>query len=261
MPVINISRLSFEYSKDVKILQDINLRIDEPGFVCIIGPNGVGKSTLVKCISGILKPTSGSIMLNSSNLDSLSPAELAKIIGYVPSRSGDISFMTVLDTVLVGRYAHQKWKTNAEDVMTAHKALEVMESEILAMSFFDELSAGQHQKVSLARGLVQESAILVLDEPTSNLDIRHQVYVMEFLRALCKKTSTTIVMVSHDLNLSAKYADTLVVLEPPGKIYGVGTPAEIITKDMIKQVYKINCDVVDDHGSPHVILQSVIMPE
>lgn len=133
-----------------------------------------------------------------------------------------------------------------------------MEIDGLAMRNFNELSAGQHQKVSLARGLVQEAQILILDEPTSNLDVRHQMYVSTFLKLLVRKTGMTVLMVSHDLNLSAKFADRIIVMEPPGRVYGIGTPNEVVTKEMLRRVYNVETDIIDDHGSPHVVLQSVI---
>ena len=123
---------------------------------------------------------------------------------------------------------------------------------------FNELSAGQHQKVSIARGLVQEPKILMLDEPTANLDIRHQIYVSAFLRRLSDKTGMTCFTVSHDLNLDAKYATKVIVLQRPGKIYAIGEPNEVINEQMIHDVYNVDSEIVDDHGTPHVILQGVL---
>lgn len=246
------------YSADRPIVKDITFNIDRPEFLCVIGPNGVGKSTLIRCINGLIKPTEGEVRVYGTNVDDYELRDLAKIIGYVPVMTSEFNVMTVLDTVLIGRYAHQKWRTTGEDIAVAYKALKAMEIEDLADRRFNELSAGQHQKVAIARGLVQEPKVLVLDEPTSNLDVRHQIYVSAFLRELSSRTDMTVVMISHDLNLAAKYADKIVVMKRPGVLYGIGTPHEMITREMIREVYGVDCEVVDDHGTPHVMLEDVL---
>lgn len=261
MPIIDVKDVSFGYDEDRMVLNGLSFSIDRPSFVCIVGPNGVGKSTLIRCMNGLIEPTFGEVDILGRNVRDYPLKELAKIVGYVPVMSGDFNVLTVLDTVLIGRYAHQKWKTTQEDLDISYKALEAMEIESLAMRNFNELSAGQHQKVSLARGLVQETQILILDEPTSNLDVRHQLYVSAFLKKLVRRTGITVVMVSHDINLSAKFADTVVVMEPPGRIYGIGTPEQVITKEMLRRVYKVDCDIIDDHGTPHVVLESVLFDD
>jgi len=253
-PIIEVEGLTFGYDART-ILHDISFKIDEPGFYCIIGPNGVGKSTLIKCITGHIKPNSGKVSVYGKEVKDYKLSELAKTVGYVPVMNADFNVLTVLDTVLIGRYSHQRWRTTPEDLAIAHGALESMDIGDLAMRYFSELSAGQRQKVSLARGLVQEPRILILDEPTSNLDIRHQMYVSAFLKTLCEKTAMTVLMISHDLNLAAKFSDEVLVMEPPGKLYGIGAPKDIVTEEMIERVYEVPCEVIDDHGSPHVILQ------
>ena len=256
-PVLKVQNLSFQYRNGNSVLHDISFTLDKPGLTCIVGPNGVGKSTLIKCIDGILKPTTGNVEVMGKDVSEYKLKELAKIVGYVPVMSSSYNVMTVLETVIIGRYARQKWRTTQEDIEIAHSALEAMEIDDLAMRNFNELSAGQHQKVSLARGLVQEPRIMLLDEPTSNLDVRHQLFVSDFLKRLCDKTGINVLMISHDLNLAAKFSDNLLVLEKPGKLYGIGPPSEIISSEMLKRVYNVESEVVDDHGSPHVVLQSV----
>ncbi len=250
--------ITFGYGQDKTVIEDIDFSIDEPEFLCVVGPNGVGKSTLVKCITGSLKPTKGEVRIHGRNVRSYPLKELSKYIGYVPVATEDYNSMTVLDTVLVGRYSRQKWRTTPADLRKAYKALGAMQVEDLAMRRFDEISAGQHQKVALARGIVQEAEVLILDEPTSNLDPRHQVYVSSFLRELSEQTRTSVVMVSHDLNIAAKYADRLLVVEPPGVLCDIGAPGDIISRDMVRDVYGVDCNIVDDGGVPHVILQDVI---
>lgn len=255
---LECSNVCFGYDGGKQILHDISFSTDKPEFICIVGPNGVGKSTLIRCINGLIKPTSGTVSVNGNDVRDYPLKDLAKIISYVPVMSRDFNVLTVLDTVLIGRYAHQGWRTKAEDIRIAHLSLESMELDHLAMRNFNELSAGQHQKVSLARGLVQESEMILLDEPTSNLDVRHQMYVSAFLKELVRETGVTVVMVSHDLNLSAKYADRMIVMGPPGRIYSIGTPNEVITEEMLADVYNVKGEIHDDHGVPHVVLQSVI---
>ncbi len=257
MAILSLKDVSCGYG-DKEILSGISFDIDEPGYICIVGPNGVGKSTLVKLIDGIVKPTSGRIEVFGRELGDYTLKELSKVVGYVPVMSSDFNVMSVLDTVLRGRYSRQKWRTTAKDIAVAVKSLKAMEIEDLIDRNFNELSAGQRQKVSISRGLVQEPRILMLDEPTANLDIRHQVYVSAFLRGLSERTGTTCFTVSHDLNLAAKYATKVIVLRKPGRIYAIGRPEEVITEEMIRDVYDMDCEIVDDHGAPHVILQGVL---
>lgn len=258
MAIMEIDGVSYGYDESSLVLHDLSFSIYEPSFVCIVGPNGVGKSTLIRCMNGLIKPTQGCVRVFDTDVRDYKPKDLAKIVGYVPVMSGDFNVLTVLDTVLIGRYAHQKWKTTQEDIDKSYRALEAMEIEHLAMRNFNELSAGQHQKVSLARGLVQETQILLLDEPTSNLDVRHQMYVSSFLKRLVKTTGMTVVMVSHDLNLSAKFADTMVIMAPPGIIYDIGTPNQVVTSQMLREVYNVESEIHDDHGAPHIVLEDVL---
>lgn len=257
-PILEVEDVTFGYTSDRPVLQDTSFRIDEPEFLCIVGPNGVGKSTLVRCVNGSIKPSSGTVRVHGRDVSEYPLKELALHVSYVPVATEDYSIMSVLDTVLVGRYTHQKCKITSEGVEKAYKALRAMQVQDLAMRKFNELSAGQHQKVALARGLVQEADFMILDEPTSNLDPRHQVYVSSFLRFLSKKMGVTVIMISHDLNVSAKYADRLLVMERPRRIHSIGAPREVINRDMIRRAYNIDCDIVDDHGKPHVMLQDFI---
>ncbi len=257
MSIISVKDVHCGYG-DKEILSGVSFDIDEPGFICIVGPNGVGKSTLIKVVDGIIKPTSGSVSIMDKDVSEYKLRDLSKIVGYVPVIANDFNVLSVLDTVLIGRYSRQKIRTTKEDIAVAVKALNAMEIADLASRNFNELSAGQRQKVSISRGLVQEPKILMLDEPTANLDIRHQIYVSAFLRRLTEKTGITSFTVSHDLNLAAKYATKVIVLKRPGEIYAIGDPKDVITKRMIHDVYNVDCEVIDDHGVPHVLLQGVL---
>lgn len=253
---IRIDNVEFSYTS-APVLNDISLDIDGPAFVSILGPNGVGKSTLIHCINKILQPTSGSVFIDGKNVRETSIKELAKQIGYVPYSANDTFPLTVVDTVMMGRHPHSKWKSLDNDLDVVYDTLKVLGISHLAMRQFNELSAGQHQKVMLARGLVQEPKILLLDEPTSNLDIRHQLDVTKMLKQLSVEKGILIIMISHDINIAAKYADS-VILMFQGKIFDVGTPREVITEDNLRTVYGVESRVIDDEGRPHVILRDAL---
>lgn len=261
MSDLRINDLDFQYSEDLKILHGINLTLDSPGLICIIGPNGVGKSTLVKCINRLLKPTSGEVTIDGAPVSEYPPKELAKKVAYVPATSSDDFSMSVMDTVMMGRHPYHRFGSTKEDLHIVYEVLKELNITHLALRNYDELSAGQHQKVALARGLAQSTDILILDEPTANLDVRHQVQVTELMRDIAHNKGITVLMISHDLNVSCKFADRLIVMAYPGIIYRIGTPKEVISEDLIRYVYGMNSKIVDDCGRPHVILQDPLSEE
>ena len=249
---VTISGLEFGYSSS-PVLKDVNLEVNGPQLISIIGPNGVGKSTLIHCINKILSPTKGVVMINGEDVSGISIKEMAKKVGYVPYATSDAFPLSVVDTVLMGRHPHSGWKSLDHDLDVVYSTLKLINIEHLAMRSFDELSAGQHQKVMLARGLVQEPEVLLLDEPTSNLDIKHQMEVTRILRNLSQEKGILIIMISHDLNIAAKYSDNMVMLSN-GSIYAVGTPKEVLTKENIKAVYGVDSEIIESHGRPHIIM-------
>jgi len=247
-----IDGIEFGYSS-TPVLKDITLDANGPQLLSIIGPNGVGKSTLIHCINRILSPNKGTVLIDGDKVNDISLKDLAKKVGYVPYSANDTFPLSVVDTVLMGRHPHATYKSLDKDLDIVYDTLRLLDIEDLAMRNFDELSAGQHQKVMLARGLVQEPEILLLDEPTSNLDIKHQMEVTRILRDLSLEKGILVIMISHDLNIASKYSDTMMMLFG-GSIFAIGTPSEVITKENIKAVYDVESDVIDVHGRPHLIM-------
>jgi iron complex transport system ATP-binding protein len=237
---------------DIRIWKDINLDIHEPGLVAILGPNGVGKSTFMYTINKILEPTDGHVLINGTDVMDMDYKDIAKIIAYVPQQSNETFAMSVLDTVLMGRYPVSGFVTTKEDVDIATKCLKIMDITDLAMRNFNELSAGQHQKVMIARGLAQEPQILMLDEPTSNLDVYHQYYVMKMLRDIAKEKGIIILVICHDLNIASRFADRLILLSK-GVIGADGPSSEVITQENIKTVYGMDTDVIEVDDRPYII--------
>ncbi len=250
---LEVNGICFSYSSK-PVLNNVVFSVNEPKLVAILGPNGVGKSTLIHCIDRILKPSGGTVMIDGkANID-YHMKELAKKVGYVPYSSSDTFPMTVVDAVLLGRHPHSNWKTTKEDVRLVISVLRRMGISDLAKCQFNELSAGQHQKAMLARGLVQEPEILLLDEPTANLDVKHQLGVTKLLKEISDENHTLIIMICHDLNIAAKYADVILMMKD-GTIYAAGTPEEVMTEENIRDVYDVDCRIIEDQGRPHVILR------
>ncbi len=254
MHQIEIDGLDYSYSKDELILKGINLDIRHPQLVSIVGPNGVGKSTLIHCINRILEPTHGVVMVDEVDVKNYNTRELAKKIGYVPCTSSDTFPMTVVDTILMGRNPHRKWKSLHQDLLVVKEVMDMMDIADLAMRPFNELSAGQHQRVMLARGLAQEPEILLLDEPTANLDIKHQMDVIRLLKVLSTKKKIVVVMISHDLNLASRYSDNIIMMSE-GEIFAVGKPLDVITPENIMRVYGVDSDVIVSDGRPFMIVR------
>lgn len=248
--------ITFSYGRKA-IIDSLSFDFEDGAFYAILGPNGVGKSTFLRCLNRILKPSAGIITLDGRDIRDIPLKEMARLVGYVPYSSGDSFPLTVVDTVLMGRHPRSRFGGLVDDLKKTHEVLELLEISDLALRDLNSLSAGQHQKVMLARGLVQEPEVLLLDEPTANLDVRYQLEVCQILRDLCDSKRIAVVMVCHDLNIAAKYADRLILLHD-GRIYSAGEPSDVLTPEALKEVYGVEATVVPHNGRPCVILDDFI---
>jgi len=247
---ITIKGLKFSYNGS-NILDDLDLEIEDSEVLGLVGPNGSGKTTLIKCIDRILKPR-GSILLDGREMEDMRRKEIAKRLGYVPQSGPAPLATTVFDTVLMGRRPQISWRVSDGDIKKVSDTLEQLDLQGLAMRDFSQLSGGQKQKVLIARALCQEPAVLLLDEPTSNLDMRHQLEVLEIITTLVKEKRISVVMALHDLNLAAMFADKLAILKD-GKIYAAGKPADLLTAWNIRDVYGVEAMVMDNMGRPYIV--------
>lgn len=238
------------------ILQGVSLAIPSNKISIIIGSNGCGKSTLLKTMARLIKPISGQVMLDDKSINKIPPKQLARVLGLLPQSPIVPEGITVADLVGRGRFPHQSflkgWST--EDYDAVAEAMEMMNITELSDSHIDELSGGQRQRVWIAMALAQQTDILFLDEPTTYLDITYQVEILDLLTDLNRKYGTTIVMVLHDINLSARYADYIFALHK-GRLVSEGTPANVITSELIKDIFNLNCVVTQDpvSDSPSVV--------
>ena len=248
---LQIRDLSFSYGS-TQILKDINMELDSSDVLGIVGPNGAGKSTLIRCIDRILVPQQGTVLLDGQEMKQMSSMEIAKKIGYVPQSISNTFPATVFDTVLMGRRPHLGWRSSEEDIDTVLEVLTMLKIKYLAMRDFNEISGGQQQKVLIARALAQDAEILLLDEPTSNLDIRHQLEVMEILTKLVKKKGLSVMMAIHDLNLASRYSDRIIMLNG-GSIRDTGDPVSVLTAENIQSVYGAEVIVKHEAGKPYII--------
>ncbi len=233
-----------------KVLKNVSFSVAEKDFTGIIGPNGSGKSTLLKILSRSLQPGSGSVLFNGKDIFKLDTKLVASKIAIVPQEELSIFPFTVFETVLMGRapyISRFSWESR-EDISIAESAMKLADVKHLRDRNLDELSGGERQRVLIARALAQMPKILLLDEPTSHLDINHQFDILELIRKLNENAGITVLMVSHDINIAAKYCKELVMLKD-GKIFKHGPSCEVITKEIIKQVYGVDVRLVKFPGA------------
>lgn len=260
MTIASPSRLTGEclrvgYSPRHEVLHDVEVAIPEGELTVIVGPNACGKSTLLKTLARMLATRAGRVLLDGRPIQQFAPKAVARRLGLLPQSPSAPDGITVSDLVARGRYPHQnllrQW--SSEDERAVVEALIAANVADLADRNVDELSGGQRQRVWVAMALAQETPLLLLDEPTTYLDIAHQIEVLNLTRRL-QREGRTVVLVLHDLHLAFRYATHLIVMKE-GRIVAQGRPEEVVTAELIEQVYDLPCQVIPDPvtGRPLVL--------
>lgn len=238
--ILKIQNLNFAYRK-VNVLKNINFSIDIGEFAGIIGPNGAGKSTLLKLILGFLDSKNDNIFLNNKHLFSFTKKEIGRLIAYVPQESDFAFSYSVVDIVRMGRYPYSKGIAllSKNDDIIVNESMQQMEIESFADRKFHELSGGEKQRVVIASALAQQPKILLLDEPTSAMDLHHQMDIYKTLRSLQKETDLTTIVVTHDINLAAQFCERIILMNK-GEIIKDGKPDEVLQFKLIQEIFGVN---------------------
>ncbi|MEM1773279.1 MAG: ABC transporter ATP-binding protein [Desulfurococcaceae archaeon] len=254
MVVIKVADINVYYDS-YEALSNVTLSVNPGEIISVIGPNGSGKTTLLKTINGIIKPLKGSVYIDGRNIYEYTRREIAKIIGYVPQRENVLGYVTVLDFVLTGRRPNVRYTYGKTDVEKAYEALRVVNCENLVLRRLDQLSGGELQRVLVARAIVSEPQVLLLDEPTSSLDPKYQVEILELVKKLLRSRGISVIMSLHDLTHAYRYSDKVIALKK-GKVVTMGPPKEVITEETILKVFEVKARVIRELEA--VIIENTI---
>lgn len=247
--MLTVNNLSFSYKKSKRshpVFDNLNIAF-EKGFNVILGPNGAGKSTLLKAIFGLLD-YSGNILYNKENITTMDTEEKINFMSYLPQMDVDISTLTVLEMVILGRLPELGHKISNEDLNIVMDTLKALNIDSLAGRCFTELSGGQKKLVFIAQTLVRNPKLILLDEPINSLDLQKQLELCQLLQKIVDQQDIDIIVVIHDINLAARYASHIVVLDEKGAVYSGGKPWEVITSTMLKEVYGVIANISYDEN-------------
>ncbi len=245
MNQIVLKDISFVYKNEEEFsLRNLNLDFKQGEFVSILGPNGSGKSTLLKLIAGNLKPQKGAINFNGNEYKKIKIKDLAKLIAFVPQSSNPVFQFSIFEIVMMGRtpYLNMFGFENEDDVKIVNEALELVELTHLKDHGINEVSGGEAQRAFIARAIVQQPKVILLDEPSSHLDIKHQLSIFNLIKKLNKEKGLTVILVSHDLNLSGLYSDRIILMKQ-GKIFFDGNVILSLTEENIRSVFGVDSKV------------------
>ena len=240
--MIEVNNISYHYHGGKDVLKDVSFALEQGQFLAILGNNGVGKSTLLKCLNKILRADSGQVLLDGENILQMSNHQVSRRMAFV-AQTVPSTQMTVHDVVMLGRRPYMKFGFTEKDHQIVHSAMDRLNLDPLRGRFLNQLSGGERQKVMLARALAQQPKLLLLDEPTSSLDIHNQYQVLQIVQELCHHDGLTAIVVIHDLNLAAAYCDRLYAMKD-GVIVGHGAPRELLTTDFLRALYEVEAEIL-----------------
>ncbi len=247
--MLQVNDVAFDY-RSKSVLNDISFEVSCNELLTILGPNGVGKTTLLKCMNAIFKPRAGSILIENEDILKLGRTEVARRLGYVAQQS-DSNRMTAFDAILLGRKPHVRFNISEHDLQIVNAAIIKLGLESLALRYINEMSGGELQKICIARALVQEPRLLLLDEPTSSLDLKNQIEILKIIREVVKEHHVSAVMTMHNLNMALRYSDKFIFLKD-GVIFAAGCRDDI-TPEIIEAVYGVSVGIEQYQGCPVVI--------
>ncbi len=249
--MLNVENLSFHYRNGPEILRQVSFSLEDGQFLAILGNNGAGKSTMLKCFNQILRVEGGHVWMDGEDLLTMTHREVAQRVAFV-SQNIPSTQMTVHDVVMLGRRPYMRWGFTEEDHRIVHEAMDRLHLSDMRGRFLNELSGGERQKVMLARALAQQPKVLLLDEPTSSLDIQNQYQVLDIVRDICRTSTITAVMVIHDLNLALRFCDRFLLLKD-GQVYRSGD-SSILDRQALREVYGVNAHVATVEGKSIVLV-------
>lgn len=249
--MVEVKGVTFTYKPGSRnVLQEIGFALEGNQCIAVLGNNGAGKSTLLKCINGICSPRKGEVTIDGHSVSKMTRNETARNISYVAQNNISLN-MTVFDAVLLGRKPYITWDATSKDMQIVHEIIGQMQLEDFALRSVAELSGGERQKVMLARALAQEPRLLLLDEPTSNLDPRNQHEVLRLVKAIAREHHIAVIIVIHDLNLAIRYCDRFLFLKD-ARVFACGG-LESMTPENIEEVYQIHVHIIEHRGVPVVV--------
>ena len=247
--ILSAEEIQFSYS-NMEVLRNITFGLSQGDCLAVLGTNGAGKSTMLKCLNKILTPSKGNIYIDGADTKTLSNRKLAQSIGYIAQSHGDIR-KTVFDTILLGRKPYIKWDATQEDIEVVEKIISKFNLGDYAMRYTDELSGGELQKVMIARALAQQPKVLLMDEPTSSLDMKNQLEVIKTIKDIIKEQNISVIVTMHDLNLALRFANKFLLLKNGEVLFWGGH--EVITEESIKEVYDVRITFIEHEGIPVVV--------